>query len=146
MAAIAAGAASCSWIHLDPVTDEVFTVTPVSDPERTVTFLEPMVWSNAPKHRSTKGVRLLDGTYVLEAEDHEFLYFRSPAVVEMRDLEEGVPVDGRDLVGGLALSKNRFALVSAVAYVSINEHRKKHVMKMGRGFTRLEGRIWEKSF
>ena len=34
----------------------------------------------------------------------------------------------------------------AVAYVSMSEHRKMHVMKMGNDFLQLEGRVWEKSF
>jgi hypothetical protein len=131
---------------LDPVTDEEFAVTPISDPERTLTFLEPMVWMNAPEHRATKGVRLLAGTYELEAEDEKYLYFRAPVPIEMRVLQNGVPVDGRDYEGGLALSKAFVALVPAVAYVSMSEERKMHVMKMGDDFLQLEGRVWEKSF
>ena len=146
VAGLLAGSVSCALIRLDPVTDEEFDVTPVSDPSRTVTFLEPMVWSNAPQYRATKGVRLLNGTYVLEAENDDFLYFRAPAPVEMRVLEKGVPVDGRDFEGGLALSKAFVAMAPAAAYVSISERRKMHVMRMGNDFLQLEGRVWEKSF
>jgi hypothetical protein len=140
------GSVSCAAINLDPVTDDEVDVTPVSDPSRTVTFLQPMVWSNAPQDRATKGVRLLNGTYVLEAENEDFLYVRAPAPVEMRVLEKGVPVDGRDFEGGLALSKAFVAMAPAAAYVSISEHRKMHVMKMGTDFLQLEGRVWERSF
>ena len=89
---------------------------------------------------------MLNGTYELEAEGEEYLYFRAPVPIEMRVLEKGVPVDGRDYEGGLALSKSFIALVPAVAYVSVSETRKMHVMKMGNDFLRLEGRVWEKSF
>src|SRR5262249_40982382 len=135
------GSLSCSLIRLNPVTDEEFEVRPVSDPGRTLTFREPMVWSDAPMYRATKGVRLLDGKYVLEAENDNFLYFRSPVPIEMRVLERGVPVGGRNYEGGLALSKAFVALTPAIAYVSVNEHRKMHVMKMGHDFLQLEGRV-----
>ena len=143
---LATSSVGCSLINLDPVTAEEFDVTPISDPDRTVTFLEPMVWSNVPKYRATKGVRLLDGTYVLEAESESFLYFRSPNPIEMRVLRNGVPVDGRDFQGGLALSKTFITLAPASAYVSINERRKMHVMKMGVDFLKLEDQVWKKSF
>ncbi|GIV04260.1 MAG: hypothetical protein KatS3mg077_2124 [Candidatus Binatia bacterium] len=146
VAALAAGSVSCALIRLDPVTAEEFNVVPIYDPSRTVTFLEPMVFLNAPQYRATKGVRLPNGTYVLEAENEDFLYFRSPAPVEMRVLEKGVPVDGRDFDGGLALSKVFVAQVPAAVYVTIDQHRKMHVMKMGSEFLRLEGRVWEKNF
>jgi hypothetical protein len=74
---------------------------------------------------------LLNGTYALEAEDEKSLYSRAPVPIEMRVLEKGVPVDGRDDEGGLALSKSFVALTPAVAYASISDDRKMHVMKTG---------------
>ena len=122
-AAIALSSVGCFLIRLDPVTDEEFSVRPVNDPARKITFLEPMVWSNAPQYRATKGVRLLDGIYELEAETDDFLYFRAPVHIEMRVLENGVPIDGRDYEGGLALAKAFVSLTPAVAYVSMSPDR-----------------------
>lgn len=146
IALVCAVSTGCSVLALNPVTSEEFEVIPITDSSRTLTFLEPMVWNNVPEYRASKGVRLLDGTYELEAEDEKYLYFRAPVPIEMRVLEKGVPVDGRDYEGGLALSKSLVALMPAVAYVSMSANRKMHVMKMGNDFLYLEGRVWEKSF
>jgi hypothetical protein len=139
------GVSGCFFIQLNPVTNEEFEAAPVSDPARSVEFLEPMVWVDYPG-RPTNGVRFLPGVYVLEAESEEFMYFRSPARLEIRALKDGAVVGGRDVQGGLALSKAFLPIAPASAYVWVSETRKRHVMNMGHDFRYLEGKSWTKTF
>ncbi len=136
---------SCSFLRLDPVTAEQRRIAPTTDESRTVVVLEPMVWMNAPEYRASKGVRLPMGVYTLVAEDSDYLYFQSPNPIEMRVLERGVPVDGQDFSGGLALAK-RFSMVPAATYIDVNPDDKMLVMKHGGDFLQMEGRQWKKSW
>ena len=61
--------ASCSLRRLDPVTAEQRQVALVADATKTVTLSKPIVWLNAPAHRASKGIRLPQGVYNLEAQD-----------------------------------------------------------------------------
>jgi hypothetical protein len=63
----------------------------------------------------------------------------------MRVLERGVPVDGQDFSGGLALAK-RFSMVPAATYIDVNPDHKMLVMKHGGDFLQMEGRQWKKSW
>ena len=141
-----AALASCSLIHVDPVTAEQRSVTPVTDPSKTVTLNEPVVWLNAPAYRASKGIRLPSGLYTLEAEDADYWYFRAPAPIEMRVLDNGTPVDGPDIPGGLALAKATLTLTSPAAYIDVDADHKMLVMKLGSEFVLMRGNQWDRSF
>ncbi len=106
------GLTSCSLIRLHSVTTEERTITPIDDEGKTVTLTEPIVWLDAPALRASKGVRLPQGLYRLEAEDADYWYFRAPSPIEMRLLEDGRPTGGPDVPGGLALAKALFTTTS----------------------------------
>jgi hypothetical protein len=148
MAVIAsiAGSLSCSLIRLDPVTAEQRKVTAAADEAKTITLSEPIVWLNAPAHRASKAVRLPQGRYTLEAEDEEYLYFRAPSAIEMRLLEQGRPIEGPDIPGGLALGKAFFPATSPAAYIDVDTDHKMLVMKLGYDFMQMRGKQWEQSF
>jgi hypothetical protein len=138
---------ACSLVRVDPVTAEEREVTSITDPAKTVTLAEPIVWLNAPEPTASKGVQLPKGTYTLEAEDAEYQYFRAPAPIAMRTLRLGQTPDGPDIPGGLALGKGaRFAALSPVAYIDVAPNRKMHVMKLGYDFFQMRGKKWERSF
>lgn len=136
---------SCSLLRLDPVTAEQRKVAPLTDESKTVTLTEPIVWLNAPAHRASKGLRLPQGLYSLEAEDEDYLYFRAPAPIEMRVLQDGRPVEGPDVAGGLALGRALLP-VSPAAYIDADAHHKMLVMKLGYDFLRMRGKEWERNF
>jgi len=136
----------CAAVRFDPLMAEDRTVTAITDESKTVVISEPMVWTNAPMASATKGVRLPAGTYKLEAEDANYLYFRAPAPIEVRTLADGVPVDGRDIPGGLALAKAAVNMVPAVTYIDAGPGTKTQIFKLGREFLQIRGSGWSKSF
>jgi hypothetical protein len=66
--------------------------------------------------RASKGIRLPQGVYVLEAEDADYCISARSAPIEMRTLKDGQPVEGPDIPGGLALAKPTFPTTSPAAY------------------------------
>jgi hypothetical protein len=63
---------------LSPLQSERRVVVVVKGSSRSLTLSEPMVWLDAgPREPPTRGVRLPAGQYALEAEDTNFLYYRS---------------------------------------------------------------------
>ena len=144
--ATTAALAACSLIHLDPVTAEERAVTSAADAQKSVTLHEPIVWLNAPADRASKGLRLPQGVYVLEAEDADYWYFSAPAPIEMRTLKDGQPVEGPDIPGGLALAKATLPTTSPAAYVNVDAAHKMLVMKLGSEFVLMRGNQWDRSF
>jgi hypothetical protein len=140
------GLAACSLIRLDPVTAEKRQVAPITDEKKTVMLSEPIVWLDAPAYHAAKGVRLPQGLYTLEAEDDDYLYFRAPSPLEMRILQDGRPVEGPDIPGGLAIGKILFPMLSPVAYIDVDSDHKMLVMKLGFDFTQMRGKQWDQSF
>lgn len=137
---------ACSLIRLDPVVSEKRHVVAAADPTKTVSLEEPMVWMNAPAHRATKGVRLPQGVYALEAEDEEYWYFRAPGSIEMRVYRHGQSPEGPDVPGGIALAKSSW-LTSAAVYVRLaDEETRMLVMKLGFEFLQMRGKQWDQSF
>lgn len=127
------------------MTSEQRKVASVTDESKTVTLSEPIVWLNAPAYRASKGIRLPQGQYRLEAEDEDYLYFRAPAPIEMRLLQHGRPVEGPDVAGGLALGKAVLP-ISPAAYIDVDADHKMLVMKLGYDFARMRGKQWKQSF
>ena len=133
-------------MRLPAVTAESRSITPVANSEKTVTLVEPIVWLDAP-FGDTKGVRFPEGVYRLEAEDADYLYFRAPAAIEHRILKDGAVIDGRDIPGGLMLSKHLISLVPAGAYIDgESENQKVQTMRLGREFMRFEGSKWKRNY
>jgi len=93
-----------------------------------------------------RGVRFPGGVYVLEAEDADYWYFRAPAPIEFRILRGGQPVDGRDIPGGIMLSKS-FSMVPAAGYVeSVDDAHRTMAWRLGGEFMRVKGRSWKVFF
>jgi hypothetical protein len=88
---------------------------------------------------------LPEGTYALEAEDVDYLYFRAPRPIELRVLDHGQPVHGRDVPGGLAIAKG-FSMVPAATYIDAEPGTKTLVFKHGGEFLSMRGSKWKKSF
>ena len=130
---------------LDPVTSETRSVRPAADEKKTVTVPEGMVWYDAA--RATRGLRFPSGTYVLEAEDDEYWYFRSPAPLEFRVFSGREVKDARSIPGGVMLGKKTLKITPAAGYIDGDRRAEKMMIwKLGRDFLRREGKDWRKSF
>jgi hypothetical protein len=127
-----------------PLVQESRPVKTATDPKKTVTVPEGMVWYDAS--RPTRGLRFPPGTYVLEAEDSDYLYFHSSAPLEMRLFKDGKIVDGHDIPGGIMLSKRLLTRIPAAGYIDDEGASKIMVWKLGKDFLRREGKDWKKSF
>ena len=135
----------CSLIRFDPVISEERDVTPVTDAARTITFHEPRVWLDGPVYRATQGVRDPVGTYVLEAEDADYLYFHASEPIQIRRIENGQTLNGPDQAGGLALHKIPVGWAAAT-YVDLVPGKKLLIWRHGFELIEMRGRVWDKSF
>lgn len=133
----------CGTLQLNPVTDEVRTVTATTDSGKTVTVPDGMVWYDAAP--PTRGLRFPPGTYVLEAEDADYWYLRSPAPLEFRIFKDGTVIDARNIPGGIMIAK-RFSMVPGAGYIDGEGATKVMVWKLGSDFLNREGRDWTKTF
>lgn len=102
-----------------------------------------MVWYNLDR---TKGMRFPPGTYVLEAEDAEYRYFRSPAPLEFREFSGERVTDAQSKAGDIMIAKAAINLVPAGGYVQGDGSTKVMVWKLGGDFLEMRGREWNKSF
>ncbi len=139
----AAALTGCSVLTLSPLINEDRVVTPLANQTMTVTFKEPMVWSD---QGPTRGIRFPAGTYLLEAEDSQYRYFRAPGPLEYRIFQNGATTDDRFMPGGFFLSKAAIDMVPAGAYLSTDDSRKTLTWKLGGDFLRMEGSRWTKNF
>lgn len=88
---------------------------------------EAQVWFNG--YQKNSGVMLPKGTYQLEAQDSDYLYFRAPLDIEFRSLNVTPPT--QELVkGGIAIASRLYAnhyfpLNSSVSCTSLTPPPKK---------------------
>jgi hypothetical protein len=131
---------------LSPLQSERRVVVVVKGSSRSLTLSEPMVWLDAgPREPPTRGVRLPAGQYALEAEDTNFLYYRSPEPIEYRIFQNGQVTSTRFMPGGIYLSKAAVAFVPAGVYMSTDETHKTLTWKLGATFLQSEGKTWKRS-
>ena len=138
------GLMGCGTLQLNPVTSETRAVRTLQDPAKTITVSEGMVWYDG--RAATRGLRFPPGTYVIEAEDDDYWYFRSATALEFRVFKGDSVADSRDIPGGIMIGKTSIQMVPAGAYIDGEGSVKIMVWKLGKEFLRLEGRNWKKSF
>ncbi|MFY9923769.1 MAG: hypothetical protein WAK51_04745 [Opitutaceae bacterium] len=131
-------------VALNPLVQEVRPVHAVADVSKTVTVVGGMVWYDSEP--ATHGIRFPPGVYVLEAEDADFLYFRSPKALELRIFKDSKMVGVRNIPGGLMLSKHLISMVPGAGYVDESGSNKMMLWKLGARFLQLKGKNWKKSF
>lgn len=129
---------------LNPLVNEVRPVHATADATKTVTVIGGMVWYDG--NPALHGIRFPPGLYVLEAEDADYLYFRSPKPLELRIFKDGKMVDGRDIPGGIMLTKHLLSLVPGAGYIDDTGTNKIMLWKLGANFLQLKGTNWKKSF
>lgn len=128
----------------NPGAFEHHTVRTASDASKTITVIDGMVFYDSLARN--KAIRFPPGTYVLEAEDDSYWYFRAPAPLEFRVFRSRRLTDGRDIPGGLMLGKSIVRLVPAGGYIDSERADKLLVRKLGGEFISLQGKYWTKSF
>jgi hypothetical protein len=128
----------------DSVCYEPKFVHSVRDEGKYVTIPDGMIFANNSR---TKGVRFPEGKYELEAEDDDYWYFRSEKPLEFRVLRNGMAVDGRDIPGGLMVTKHTFSSLQGAAYIDGDIPNQRIMMqRMGREFLLAKGSSWILSF
>ena len=134
---------------LDPIANEIRQVQAITGDSRTLTVANGMVFYDSPSFlglRPSRGIRFPPGTYVLEGEDKEYRYFRSPSPLEFREFRGKDVVGGKEMPGGIALGKSMFKFVPAGGYIDGEGTTKVLVWKLGGEFVQLHDRAWKKNF
>lgn len=134
----------CAGLEFNPLTNETRTVRPEQDPSKTLTVTHEMVWQD--KAHAAHALDFPTGNYALEAEDADYWYMRAPAPLIMQQLKKGVPVETRNIRGGLAIGKYTTRSVPAAGYIDGQESTRILIWKLGKDFLGREGRDWRKSF
>jgi hypothetical protein len=143
LAVLVLALAGCGALQLSPVTSESRVVQPASDASKILSVPEGMVWYDASP--ATHGLRFPAGRYMLEAENSDYWYFRSPVPLEFHVLQNGKIVDSRDIPGGLMLAKH-FSMIPGGGYIDGEGQAKMMVWKLGKEFLHLEGKYWTRNF
>ncbi len=141
--AAAALLTGCGTFQLNPVASEARVTTPAVDLTKTVTVPDGMVWYDSAQ--PTRGLRFPPSTYVLEAEDTDYWYFRSLEPLELRIFKGGENVERRAVPGGMMVAK-RFNTVPGGAYIDGERTIKIMVWKLGAEFLAREGKQWTRNF
>ncbi len=129
---------------LNPVISEDRSVAPSLNLENSIVLKDSMVWYN--KMPPTRGIKFPSGIYQLEAEDHEYYYFKAPHKIDYKVFKDGREVDGNLLSGGIYLSKKHINIQPAGAYFSKSEKYKILTWKLGSEFMSMEGSKWKRNF
>ncbi len=80
------------------------TVPMTAGQSTVLTVTSPMVFSD-DRPDGQQAVRLLPGEYLSEAQDAQYIFYRSPNLIEYRQLENRQVVDGKNSAGGVAVAK-----------------------------------------
>ena len=129
-------------VSLSPLTDKEKMVKSVANNGSYVSVFRGMVFYDS--RPPTRGLRYPEGKYVLEAEDEDYFYYKSPNPLELRMLKNGESYDQRNFSGGLMVSKSDFSLAPGGGYLDISEGKKLQFWKHGKELLRLEGKEWER--
>ena len=135
----------CGLLNLPPTTADKRSVTSVTNSQKEIIFLEPVIWGDRPSS-PTRAVRFPKGVYKLEAEDSEYFYFKSSSDLEYRIFKNNNLVDRRFMPGGFYLSKNFINMKPAGAYLNIDKQNKILTWVLGRNFLNLEGKLWKRNY
>ena len=143
IAVVVALLGSSAVFALEPVTNETREIQPITDESRTLTVLNGIVFYDAPGLfglQPSRGIRFPPGVYVLEAEDKEYLYFRSSSPLEFRVFKDKKVVEDKEIPGGIMLGKSVLKLVPAGGYTDGEISTKVLVWKLGSEFVGLKNR------
>jgi hypothetical protein len=136
--------AACGGLELNPLINEPRGVRLEQDRSKTLTVTQDLVLDD--RSHATREIRFPAGTYVLEAEDADYWYMRSPAPLNLRDFKKGVQTESHTIRGGIALGKYTTRSVPAAGYIDGQESSRILIWKLGKEFLSREGKDWRKSF
>ena len=135
--------AACGGLELNPLVNEPRTVHFETDPSKTLTVIRDMVWED--KSHAAHEITLPAATYALEAEDADYWYMRAPVPLRYKEFKKGVPMESRNLRGGIAIGKYMTRSVPAAAYIDGQESSRILIWKLGKDFLGREGKDWRRS-
>jgi len=137
-------ASGCAGIQLNPLVNERRSVHVDQDQSKSIIVMHEMVWYDAspPAH----ALRFPVGIYALEAQDDEYWYMRSSALLGLEAFRKGGRVDDRSIAGGIMIGKYSFRAVPAGGYIDGDGSAKILIWKLGSDFMNREGKDWKKSY
>lgn len=125
--------------QLDPAWLQDRPVTFLSDKRKSLSVPEGMIFYD--RSPATRGIGFPVGTYSLEAEDADYLYFRAATPLDFHVFKNGKLSEARRIHGGIMLAK-RFNLIPAAGYIDGEGAKKFAVWKLGREFLAQKGSFW----
>lgn len=137
----------CCGIRLDPRDDTPRTITLATDHSKALAFREGMVWCMDMSAQSC--LRLPPGTYTIEGEDAEWLFFRAPERIDFRVFDGKTLKDQRFIPGGIALRKHFDIMLPAEVYIDPGAQQttdKVLIYKLGNDFMAREHNTWTRNF
>lgn len=134
----------CGTLGLSPTANEPREVKVTTDNRKTITIPEGMAFYDS--RPATRGIRFPQGKYILEAEDSEYFYFRSPTPLEMRVFQNGTLTEEREMEGGLMVGKSTIKMVPGGGYIDGEDGKKVLICKLGQEFLLQEGKAWSKTY
>ncbi|BDA79607.1 hypothetical protein LPTSP3_g25370 [Leptospira kobayashii] len=137
---------ACGIVKLSPHVNKAIEVKKISDPSKTITVPDGMVWYD--ENPPAAGIRFPPGIYILEVESSDYLFFHSPEPLEFRIFKNGKPVDGKKIKGGIMFAKRNNSDAAPYAGYVNGETETERIMvwKLGKDFLLREGKEWKKSF
>jgi len=128
-----------------PMQEEHRTVTAAESTDLFLIVKLPLIY-NDDSFDPSRGVRLLPGKYVLEAEDAECWYFRSPKPLSLLIYDFGNIVNAVSIHGGIMVSKDESSHKLPSAYVDGNNDTERiTVWELGKDFVTDRGQKWHLS-
>ncbi len=108
---------------------------------RSLVMSEPLDWF-ASENGDRHDIWLPQGTYHVEAEDHDYLYYKAPERVSLGQTKFFSAQDSRTYGGGIFISKSSGSKYSSGAYIDYEGGKKLLLFYFDSRFTGQEGKRW----
>jgi hypothetical protein len=114
---------------------------PSATAHRSLVMSEPLDWF-ASESGDRYDIWLPQGTYHVEAEDSDYLYYKAPNEVSLGKKKFFSAQDSRTYDGGIFISKNASSKYSSGAYIDYEGGKKLLLFYFDFRFTQQEGKRW----
>jgi hypothetical protein len=128
--------------HFNPVTSLTRPVFPVGELRSSLTVLKTHQFFDSKS--KVYSVTIVSGVYVLDAQDEDYWYFRSPVA-----MQRAIHADGGAspdfFPGGIALGKKKDMIFPAAIYKSDGSMDRLVIWRFGGEFMKEEGLLWKRN-
>lgn len=133
--------AGCSTFKINPVTDESRHTYPIKDEAIYVVVKEGMKFDDSKSR--TYSILIPPGTYKLEAQDDDYLYFVTTGVITRYLYDGKTMIDQNVCKGGIMLGRRLGMLVPAGVYKDDGSMDRVMIWMLNDAFMKMEGAKWE---